>query len=433
MNEVPTTPASLAGALQDSRRFLLHAVEGLRAEDWRVPRLPIVNPVAWELGHVGWFQERWILRHLGGRAALLSKGDLLYNSSEVHHHTRWDLELPGPRATLDTMDRILERVLERLESVEWTAEEKAFHLLALFHEDMHGEALIYLRQTLGYPGPRHRGTPQAPQGAEIEGDIAFPRGTLVAGASPEEVFAFDNEQWAHEVEVQPFALARRPVTEAEFLEFLEDGGYTRREFWSEPGWAWKQSERAQHPVYWSRRSDKTWQVRRYDEWSPIGPRLPVVNVNAFEAEAWCRWAGRRLPTETEWQYAASLSAPSSGPPRRYPWGAEAPGPDRAHLDLETPHPISVDALALGDSAHGCRGMLGNVWEWTASAFLPYPGFAPGAYADYSLPWFETHRVLRGGSFATRSRLLHNGLRNFFLPERRDVFAGFRSAALGDPG
>jgi iron(II)-dependent oxidoreductase len=175
-----------------------------------------------------------------------------------------------------------------------------------------------------------------------------------------------------------------------------------------------------------------WEVRSNDTWQPLVPGEVMLHVNVHEAEAWCRWAGRRLPTEAEWEHAASAGgAPPGSCRRRYPWGSTAPDPGRVNLWFpgRAAGPVAVDAFAAGDSLHGCRQLSGNVWEWTASRFEAYPGFTPDPYHEYSQPWFGTHRVLRGGCFATAASLMRNTWRNFFTPERRDVYAGFRTCAL----
>jgi iron(II)-dependent oxidoreductase len=226
------------------------------------------------------------------------------------------------------------------------------------------------------------------------------------------------------------------VTQAEFAAFVEDDGYGRQALWCPEGWRWRESSQAQHPVYWRRAPDRGWQRRHFDRWVPLEPHRPVLHVNWYEADAYCRWAGRRLPTELEWEVAAAAepaeSEPSlSGRKRRFPWGDESPTPQQANLNGSALEAIDVGALPAGDSALGCRQMIGNVWEWTASDFLPYPGFVADPYKEYSQPWFGTHKVLRGGCWATRARLLRNTWRNFYTPDRRDVWAGFRSCARGD--
>jgi iron(II)-dependent oxidoreductase len=238
---------------------------------------------------------------------------------------------------------------------------------------------------------------------------------------------FDNEKWGHPVDIQPFAMARAPVTQQEFAAFVDDGGYREGRFWSETGWRWREEAAAVHPVYWQREPGGRWLRRDFDRWLPLEPHRPVIHVNWYEAEAYCRWAGRRLPTEAEWEAAASQL--KAGGNRRFPWGDESPTPRQANLDWRTMSCVDVADFPEGDTAFGCRQMIGNVWEWTASDFLPYPAFVADPYKEYSAPWFGTHKVLRGGCWTTRSRLLRNTWRNFYRPERRDVWAGFRTCAL----
>ena len=206
---------------------------------------------------------------------------------------------------------------------------------------------------------------------------------------------------------------------------MEDGGYEREALWSGGGWRWRQDTGAAHPVYW-RRAEGGWERRDFDRWVALEPDHPVLHVSWHEAEAWCTWAGRRLPTEAEWEMAAS--ATSAAGRRCFPWGEAPPTPARANLEGNAGGLLDVAALPDGDSAWGCRQMFGNVWEWTASDFGPYPGFVPDDYRDYSEPWFGTHKVLRGGGWMTRARLLRNTWRNFYPPDRRDVWAGFRTCA-----
>ncbi len=427
----------------DARDRTLALVADLTDEQLLGPRLPIVNPLLWEIGHVAWFQERWVLRHAAGLPPIRADGDALYDSSAVPHDSRWDLPLPSRAETLAYLREVRDRVLACL--AEWTpdAPELYFVRLAVFHEDMHDEAFTYTRQTHGYPAPRAAwaGTPPTAGHAGVEpggplpGDVEVPGGTFLLGALPgSEPFVFDNEKWAHPVEVRPFAIARAPVTQAEFAAFVDDGGYRRRDLWSEAGWRWREAAGAEHPVYWQRAVGGGWLRRDFDTWVPLEPHRPVIHVNWYEAEAYCRWAGRRLPTELEWEVAASAERDASGRlaprRRRFPWGDDPPTPGRANLDGRAMGCADVGALAAGDSAFGCRQMIGNVWEWTASDFLPYPGFEPDPYKDYSQPWFGTHKVLRGGCWVTRARLLRNTWRNFYTPDRRDVWAGFRTCAAG---
>ena len=408
----------------------------LTDEQLRTPLLPIINPPIWEIGHVAWFQEKWVLRHLRGEPPILSQADSLWDSAAVPHDSRWDLPLPSRAETLRYAQQVLARVIEKLPAHEVTENEAYFHWLVVMHEDMHGEACTYTRQTLGLAAPRLSGSGRQADGSvapggDCSGDVFIPGGHFLFGAKPGETFVFDNEKWAHPVYVSPFAIARTPVTNGQFADFVNDGGYRRHEFWSEAGLAWLKKEGAEHPLYWFSDSGG-WRQRHFDRIVPLAKDLPVIHINWYEAEAYCRWAGRRLPTEAEWETAAAAEPASAGiadSRRRYPWGDDAPTPERAHLDAASVGCIPVGAREAGDSAFGCRQMIGNVWEWTVTDFHPYPGFVVDPYKEYSQPWFTSaYKVLRGGCWATRSRLIRNTWRNFYTKDRQDVFAGFRSCA-----
>jgi iron(II)-dependent oxidoreductase len=248
--------------------------------------------------------------------------------------------------------------------------------------------------------------------------VEVPGARYRLGAERGSGFVFDNEKWAHEVEVAPFRIARAPVTNAEFAAFVEGGGYRDERLWSEAGWRWRANCGAERPVYWEGPAH-----RRYHSLRPLPADHPVIHVNWYEAEAFGNWAGRRLPAEAEWELAAST--PSK---RRFPWGNQDPREAHANLDGRAGGTVPVAAHPEGDSAYGCRQMIGNVWEWTSTDFGPYPGFEIDPYKEYSQPWFGTHKVLRGGCWATRARLLRNTWRNFYTPDRRDIFAGFRTCA-----
>ena len=247
------------------------------------------------------------------------------------------------------------------------------------------------------------------------------------GSTEAEGFVFDNEKWAHRVEVEPFRIAATPVTNAEFQRFVDDGGYRRRELWGRRGWDWRRREAAEHPLFWLRGEAGHWYQRRFDVIAPLEPWHPVVYVNWYEADAYCRWAGRRLPTEAEWEMAATVD-PATGRKRRFPWGDEGPTPERASLDYRAGGTIDVRALPGGDSAVGCRQLIGNVWEWVESTFTPYPGFVCDPYKEYSEPYFGEKKVLRGGAWTTRARLIRATWRNFYKRQRRNIFAGFRTVA-----
>jgi iron(II)-dependent oxidoreductase len=346
-------PAELIRELRGARERTRRVVDDLAGSRELGPKLAIVNPPRWEVGHVGWFQEFWCLRQGSEeRPSILPNADALYNSATVPHDSRWELPLPSFADTIAYRDEVLERLLAGLKSGK---ADPYFAALALHHEEMHAEAFHYTRQTLGYP---------APKGIDISfellpsGDFEAPGGPYRLGAVPGEDFAFDNEKWSHPVVLQPFRIARRPVTNAEYRKFVAAGGRA--------------------PAYW--KGDR---LRRFERWIPIPPEEPVMHVSWNDAQAYCGWAGRRLPTEAEWECAALC---------------------------------------------GLEGMLGNVWEWTSSTFLPYPGFVRDPYKEYSEPWFGTHKVLRGGSFATPNGVARARFRNFYTPERADIFAGLRTCA-----
>src|SRR5215467_6494256 len=299
--------AVLAAWVRDARQRTLEVVADLSDEQLMGPQLRIVNPLLWEIGHVTWFQEKWALRHAGGTSPIRADGDSLYDSAAIAHDARWDLSLPSRADTLAYMTTVRDRVVERIEQGNLTEPERYFMMLGVFHEDMHTEAFTYTRQTHEWRAPVLSGVASANSGetGPLRGDAEVPRGRFLLGGNRKEPFVFDNEKWAHTVEVRPFGIARAAVTQAEFLEFVEAKGYRRREFWSEPGWGWRESAGAEHPVYWKREAAGRWLRRNFDQWLPLEQHQPVLHVNWWEAEAYCNWAGRRLPTELEWEVAAS--------------------------------------------------------------------------------------------------------------------------------
>jgi ergothioneine biosynthesis protein EgtB len=375
---------ALQAALRDAREYTNAQLMDLDDLQWRVPYLPIINPPRWEYGHVGWFMERWCLRPRDGDLgpSQLANADRWYDSSHVPHATRWTLDLPDRASTIRYVADVLDRTLDALEHASDDDAELYFFRLALYHEDMHGEAFAYARHTLGYPPPASHAAPLPARTAQ--GDAALAGGVFSMGAPRAgEGFVFDNEKWAHPVEIAPFAIARGPVTNGEFARFVDAGGYSNGSLWSAAGRDWLAAAGRRHPRDWRMGSDGRWEERHFARWAPLVGAQPVAHVTAFEAEAFCTWAGRRLPTEAEWEFAAVNGA--------IEWG----------------HAL---------------------WEWTATPFAPYAGFSADPYADYSAPWFHTHRSVRGGSIATRDRMHHPRYRNFYLPDRDDIFVGFRTCA-----
>ena len=430
----PVSANHLRTIMRDARARTLELVAGLDDDQVMGPKLAIVNPLRWEIGHVAWFHEKFILRDLHRHAPIYPPGDAIYDSIAIAHDTRWNLPLLSMSETLGYMENVLEACLDRLPDGMASEQDSYIYQFATFHEDMHTEAYTYTRQTLGYPEPRFAKAerPADADAGALQGDATVPGGELRLGAEKGPPLIFDNEKWAHAVSIAPFEIAKAPVTNAEFAAFVDEGGYRRRELWSDDGWGWREVAGAEHPVYWVRFGEGGWGLRRFDAIEDLAPHHPIIHVNWHEASAYCAWAGRRLPSEAEWEAAAlGEPAPEGGlaaAKRTYPWGNEATEARHANLEGRALGCIDVAALPEGDSAFGCRQMLGNVWEWTATTFGPFPGFAPDAYKEYSEPVFHTTKVLRGGAWATRGRMLTGRYRNFFTPDRRDVMAGFRTCA-----
>jgi len=423
----------------DANKRMETLVSDFSADDdrWLGPYLPIVNPPIWEIAHAAWFAEWFILRQLHGRDPLRPTGDAFYDSGKVPHITRWQLAFPSPSETLDYLKRVADGLIDVVENNRGLDSTDYFCAYAVSHYDAHNEALTYTRQTLGWGEPTWSPNQATENGALTNGaaaevidtDITVDAQDTVLGGSRLQPFVMDNEKWAHPAGVKPFAMAATPVTMAQYARFVDDGGYGQRSCWSAEGWAWKQTAGANQPVYW-RKADGGWEHRRFDHWLDVESHAnhPMVHVSWWEVEAYCTWAGRRLPTEAEWEIAATTGPTGERQPW-FPWGSRDPEPGEAALDANTVGTVPVTAHSAGDGPWGHRQLIGNVWEWTSSVFEPFPHFEPDAYRDNSEPWFGSRRVLKGGSWATENRYVRSTYRNYFTPDRQDVIAGFRTCAV----
>jgi len=446
----PLPSTMLIAMLDDARQRTHELTQDLPAERHLGPKLSTVNPPQWEIGHVGFFHDYFVLHKFYGLPDYqIPHATALYDSMGVAHDDRWALGLPSMDDTFGYLRTVRDAMVSHLPADLTDSATSYVWQLATFHEDMHGEAFAYTRQTLADPKP----IIAAPVGGLVgglvgslldvgagvnlaagglDGEVFVPGGQHTLGSDETVPFRFDNEKIAHTQVVGPFTIDRAPITNAAFARFVEAGGYENPAYWSTAGWAWRQDQALTAPQYW-RQGSAGWEVRVFDRWQPLPPHEPVSHVSLHEANAYCQWAGRRLPTELEWEVAASRQADGKtlAPQKSlYPWGDNAQGMSLANTDGYRVGCVDVGAYPDGDSALGCRQMLGNVWEWTASPFGPYPGFGADLYAEYSEPWFTDGRfVLRGGSWATRRRYLNNNTRNFFPPERNDIIAGFRTCAL----
>ena len=436
MTQLVSTTHLIAN-MQDARNRTLELVDDLDDEQLMGPKLRTVNPLRWEIAHTAYFYEFFILRQLYGYDSVIGEtADKLYDSITVHHDVRWDLPLPNRADTLAYMQAVFDRLAERLEGPMATEQDSFIYQFGIFHEDMHTEAFLWARQTLAYPTPTLAIAADCAKERAAGGHsgwAAVPGGTFTMGAEKSAPFLFDNEKWAHQVVIAPFEISKAAVTNGEFRAFVDDGGYGNQAFWDSDGWAWRQEAKAEHPVYWQADGPGNWLVRRFDRMLPLPADEAIIHVNWYEANAYCRWAGQRLPTEAEWEAAALGQAGPDGNlaahKRRYPWGDSPPDAGRANLDGRALGPIDVGALPDGDSAFGCRQMLGNVWEWTADTFNAFPGFSPDAYKEYSTMLFGDTKVLRGGAWTTRGRMMHGTYRNFFEPHRQNIFGGFRTCRV----
>jgi iron(II)-dependent oxidoreductase len=419
------------GLLPEARERTLRLVEPVREADMDRVHDPLMSPLVWDLGHIAAYEDLWVCQRAGGLPAVRPELADVYDAAETPRPTRGDV----PYLRLDDahgyMETVRERTLRVLEVCDLSPESDDLNRsgmvweLVLQHEHQHSETML---QTLalaepGVYSPRRRTATAPPPGNVGSEAVRVEGGAVPLGAGPDG-FAYDNERPRHVAEVATFEIDRLPVTNAAYREFVDAGGYERRECWSSAGWEWRSSAGAARPLYWTAGGEE----RSFDRVEPIDDELPVMHVSWYEADAYARWRGRRLPTEAEWETAASWDA-DGGEKRTYPWGDEAPSRAYANLDQTAFGPAPAGGHPDGRAPCGALGMLGDAWEWTASDFEPYPGFRAFPYREYSEVFFGGgYKVLRGGSWATRPHAIRNTFRNWDLPERRQIHAGFRCAA-----
>lgn len=443
---------SLIKELKNTQKRIVDLVETLSDEELAMPYHPDVNPPLWEIGHAAFFFEVFILQALDNKTSYDPSMDDIWDSFNIDHHDRWSPGMiPSKQNTLHYVDEIHHRILLRIETNELSQDDLYLYKYAIFHQNMHIESLIWARQKMGYRKMEFvqadcKEIPLEDSGSQKQGsgDAEIPAGCYWIGMPSQsdhfagDDFAFDNEKPGFEIDLESFKISKTLVSNQEFLAFIEDGGYENEALWSWGGKKWlntqhdfaippaTQKRLPGHPIYWRHQSDE-WMERCFNQWKPLIPDYPVTHVSFYEAEAFCNWAGRRLPTEYEWEVAA-LGNRQGQELRKFPWGNSM---DTSRVDMDGLHnaQVPVTAYPAGDSTFGCRQMLGTVWEWTSSQYLPYAGFTVDMYAFMSTLQFGYHKTTKGGSCATSSILIRGSYRQAYLPERTDVFVGFRTCAL----
>jgi len=395
---------------------------------------PLMSPLVWDLAHIANQEELWLLREVGGREPMRPEIDPLYDAFEHPRAERPTLPLLPPAEARAYGHEVRGRVLDLLSSARFDGgagtrlltDGFAFGMVAQ-HEAQHDETMLITHQLRKGPAVLTAGSPAlAPADAlRLPAEVLVPGGPFTMGTS-EDPWALDNERPAHTVHVPGFYLDTAPVTCGAYAEFIADGGYDDPRWWTEDGWAHRQRAGLFAPLYW-RRDGRQWVRSVFGRSELVTPAEPVLHVSWYEADAYARWSGRRLPTEAEWEKAARFD-PATATSRRYPWGDAEPAPELANLGQEFLRPAPAGSYPEGAAPCGARQLIGDVWEWTSSDFLPYPGFTVWPYKEYSEVFFgPEYKVLRGGSFAVSSVACRGTFRNWDYPIRRQIFSGFRTA------
>ncbi|GAA3871250.1 ergothioneine biosynthesis protein EgtB [Streptomyces lacrimifluminis] len=392
---------------------------------------PLMSPLVWDLAHIGNQEEMWLLRAVAGREAMRPEIDGLYDAFEHSRAERPSLPLLPPAEARKYAAEVRGRVVDVLENASFegtgarlTQAGFAFGMIAQ-HEQQHDETMLITHQLRRGPAVLHAPDPEPTPPFTGPAEVLVPGGPFTMGTSTEP-WSLDNERPAHRREVAPFFIDTTPVTNAAYQAFIADGGYDDPRWWTPDGWAHVRGHSLYAPLFWFRDGGQ-WLRRRFGVTEVVPPDEPVVHVCWYEADAYARWAGRRLPTEAEWEKAARHD-PATDRSTRYPWGDADPAPEHANLGQRHLRPAPAGSYPAGESPLGVRQLIGDVWEWTASDFLPYPGFSMFPYKEYSEVFFgPEHKVLRGGSFAVDAVACRGTFRNWDYPIRRQIFSGFRTA------
>ena len=393
----------------------------------------LMSPLVWDLAHIGNYEELWLLREAAGIEAMRPELDDIYDAFEHPRSTRPSLPLLRPDEAGDYIDLVRRKVLDSLDSLRLDPQRELLDAgfvfgMVLQHEHQHDETMLATHQL-------RRGNPvfpvtdalPAPGALITAAEVLVPAGPFTMGTS-EDAWALDNERPAHQVDLPAYLIDTVPVSNAAYRAFVEAGGYDDERLWSPAGWRWRCESGKRSPAFWFREGASSgWLRRRFAHVEPLPDDEPVQHVCWFEADAYARWAGRRLPTEAEWEKAATWDA-ATGTKSTYPWGEDAPGPERANLGQTRFHPTASGSFPDGAAPCGALQMVGDVWEWTSSEFTGYPGFRSFPYKEYSEVFFDDgYKVLRGGCWATDPQAARSTFRNWDHPIRRQIFAGFRTA------
>jgi gamma-glutamyl hercynylcysteine S-oxide synthase len=424
--------------LQEARERTLELVAPFSDEQLEQVHSTLMSPLVWDIGHIAAFEDLWIVHRFGGEPLLRDELADVYDAFETPRAGRGNLPFLRPPEARDYLQEVRERALEVIERR--GVGDGVLAELIVRHEQQHNETMLQTIQLaqleglsefvaagpIGLAGTSAGATSGTGGGGSSSGLelVEIPAGPCTIGARPAG-FAYDNERPLHRTDVRGYLIGRTPITNATYLTFVEGGGYERREWWSDEGWSWKEDYDITRPQCWTADLRSEWRLSGRE---PLHPDRPVVHISWFEADAFARAHAGRLPTEIEWEKAATWDQEQETS-LLYPWGDDTVVPGlHANLDQRAGGPVPAGSLPDGASPYGVLGLIGDVWEWTSSNFTGYPGFEPFPYREYSQVFFgDQYKVLRGGAWATRPRVVTPTFRNWDFPQRRQIFSGLRIA------